>query len=170
MNPEVKLPSIITTFINKAQQGSHSPFNWKRTVQLFEGGHYGRKQPRTQTEVQGHSLVRSLVCLLALLACFARTLCFALRCAHSFARLLTSLTPSLVGQWIIRWQFILTHSAMFTNQRVQCLRNSGWNAYQTAGNFVLMNSVTNVISQDSPSSDEPKHIIQLDRSITVNEK
>jgi len=31
----------------------------------------------------------------------------ALRCAHSFARSLTSLTPSLVGQWIIGWLFNL---------------------------------------------------------------
>ena len=31
----------------------------------------------------------------------------ALRCAHSFACSLTSLTPSLVGQWLIRWLFCL---------------------------------------------------------------
>ena len=29
------------------------------------------------------------------------------RCAHSFARSLTSLTPLLVGQWMIRWLIIL---------------------------------------------------------------
>ena len=29
--------------------------------------------------------------------------------AHSFARSLTSLTPSLVGQWIMRWLFIVCY-------------------------------------------------------------
>ena len=29
----------------------------------------------------------------------------ALHCAHSFARSLTSLTPPLVGKWMIRWLF-----------------------------------------------------------------
>ena len=45
-------------------------------------------------------LVRSHRSLIHLLQTsrFAR----ALRCAHSFARSLTSLTPSLVGQWFIR--------------------------------------------------------------------
>ena len=62
--------------------------------------HCGLEQPRIETEVLGHSLVRSLVrshrSLVRLLwtARFAR----ALRCAHSFARSLTSLTPSLVGK------------------------------------------------------------------------
>ena len=45
-------------------------------------------------------LQRSLVRLLRTTR-FAR----AFRCAHSFARSLTSLTPSLVGQWLIWWQF-----------------------------------------------------------------
>ena len=43
--------------------------------------HNGRKQPRIQTEVLGHSLVRSLV-----------------RSHRSLVRSLTSLTPSLVGK------------------------------------------------------------------------
>ena len=61
--------------------------------------HCGPEQPKIHTEELGHSLVRLLVCshrsLVGLLqiARFAR----ALRCAHWFARLLTSLTPSLVG-------------------------------------------------------------------------
>ena len=51
------------------------------------------------------SLVRSHRSLLRLLRTthFAR----ALRCAHLFAHSLTSLTPSLVGQWMIGWLFIL---------------------------------------------------------------
>ena len=31
----------------------------------------------------------------------------ALHCAHLYTCLLTSLTPSLVGKWILRWQFFL---------------------------------------------------------------
>ena len=62
--------------------------------------HYGRKQPRIQTVVLGHSLVRSLVRSYRSLVRLLRTARFAraLRCAHSFARSLTSLTPSLVGK------------------------------------------------------------------------
>ena len=53
-----------------------------------------------QTEVLGHSLVRSLVRSHRSLARLLRTARFAraLRCAHSFARSLTSLTPLLVGK------------------------------------------------------------------------
>ena len=62
-----------------------------------------------------HSSVRSYRSLIRWLrtARFAR----ALRCAHSFARSPTSLTPSLVGKQIIRWLFyqcffpIFDHSA-----------------------------------------------------------
>ena len=70
-------------------------------------GHYG--QPRIQTEVLGHSLVRSLVRSHRSLVRLLRTARFAraLRCAHLFARSLTSLTSSLVGQWMIRWLFRL---------------------------------------------------------------
>ena len=52
-----------------------------------------------------HSLVHSYHSLLRLL----HTTCFACApsCAHSFARSLTLLTPSLVGKWMIRWLFIL---------------------------------------------------------------
>ena len=48
----------------------------------------------------GHSLVRSHVRSHRSLVRLLRTACFtrALRCAHSFTRLLTSLTPSLVGK------------------------------------------------------------------------
>ena len=71
--------------------------------------HYGPKQPRIQTEVLGHSLVRSLVRSHRSLVRLLRTASFAraLHCAHSFARSLTLLTPSLVGQWYIRWLFCL---------------------------------------------------------------
>merc|ERR1712136_322498 len=71
--------------------------------------HYGRKQPRIQTEVLGHSLVRSLVPSHRSLVRLLRTARFAraLRCAHSFARSLTSLTHSLVIKGIIRWLFCL---------------------------------------------------------------
>ena len=75
--------------------------------------HSGPDQPRTQTAVMGHWLVcllihlhRSLICLLrpAHFACllYCAQFACALHCAHSFARSLTSLTPSLVGQWMIR--------------------------------------------------------------------
>ena len=53
-----------------------------------------------------HPFARSLAPLLVHLlrtTCFARALC----CAHSLARSLTSLTSLLVGQWLIRWLFIL---------------------------------------------------------------
>ena len=72
--------------------------------------HYGRKQPRIQTVVLGHSLVRSLVRSHRSLVRFARALC----CAHSFARWLTLLNPSLVGKWIIRWLFFLCFFLFFT--------------------------------------------------------
>ena len=67
---------------------------------FFSPFHYGRKQPRIQTVVLGHSLVRSLVRSHRSLVRLLRTVRFAraLRCAHSLARSLTSLTPSLVGQ------------------------------------------------------------------------
>ena len=59
--------------------------------------YFGRKQPRIQTEVLGHSLVRSLVCSHCSLVCLLWTARFtrALHCTHSFAR---SLAPLLVGQ------------------------------------------------------------------------
>ena len=56
--------------------------------------HYGLDQPRIHTEVLGHSLVRSLVCLHYSLIRLLCTTCFA-RALHCT---LTSLTPSLVGQ------------------------------------------------------------------------
>ena len=68
----------------------------------FSFSHCRPEQPKIQTAVLGHSLVRSLVCSHRSLVCSLRTARFAsaLRCAYSFARSLTSLTPSLVGQWI----------------------------------------------------------------------
>ena len=60
--------------------------------------HYGLEEPKIQTEVLGHSLVRSLLCS-------HRSLVRLLRTAR-FARALRSLT-SLVGQWMIRWLFYL---------------------------------------------------------------
>ena len=74
--------------------------------------HCGPEQPRIQTEVLGHSLVHLLV-----------------RCAHSFARSLTSLTRSLVGKWLIRWLFylwffsIFDHSALDVPSLVKPLSN-----------------------------------------------
>ena len=61
--------------------------------------HSGPDQPKIQNEVLGHSLVRSLVRSNRSLVRLLRTARFAraLRCAHSFACSLTSLTPSLVG-------------------------------------------------------------------------
>ena len=62
--------------------------------------HCGPEQPKTQTEVLGHTLVRLLVRSHRSLVRLLRTTCFAhaLCCAHSFARSLTLLTPSLVGE------------------------------------------------------------------------
>ena len=72
------------------------------TMTTFESlpAHFGPEQPKIQTEVLGHSLVRSLVRSHRSLPRLLRTARFAraLRCAHSFARSLTSLTPSIVGQ------------------------------------------------------------------------
>ena len=54
-------------------------------------------------------VTRSSVRSLARLLCATHFAC-ALRCAHfphPLACVLTSLTPSLVGQWLIRWLFIL---------------------------------------------------------------
>ena len=66
-------------------------------------------------KVLGHSLVsllvhsyHSLICLLCT-ACFARTL----RCAHSFARSLTSLTPKLMGKYIILSQYRVDNKKVF---------------------------------------------------------
>ena len=74
--------------------------------------HYGPEQPRIQTEVLDHSLVLLLVRSHRSLICLFRTTRFpcALRCTHSLARSLTSLTPSLVGHRMIGWLFILRFS------------------------------------------------------------
>ena len=68
---------------------------------------YGPDQPKTQMYVLGHSLVRSLVHSHRSLLCLLRPARFAraLRCTLLFACLLTSLTPSLVGQGMVRWLF-----------------------------------------------------------------
>ena len=62
------------------------------------------KEPRIQTAVLGHSLVRSLVRSHRSLVRLLRTARFAraLHCAHSLARSLTSLTPSLVEKCKVR--------------------------------------------------------------------
>ena len=69
--------------------------------------HYGLEQQKIQTAVLGHSLIRSLVRSHRSLICLLRTACFAraLRCAHSFARSLTLLTPSL---W--ESEFFMSHN------------------------------------------------------------
>ena len=75
----------------------------------------GPDQPKTQTAVLGHSLFRllvrshhSLIRLLrtarsALLTSLARYAAL----NRLLARSLTSLTPSLMGKWMIRWPFCL---------------------------------------------------------------
>ena len=71
--------------------------------------HYGRKQPRIQTALLGHSLVHSLV--------GSHPLLVHLLCPTRFARALyslTSLTPSLVAQWMIGWLFILCFFLFWT--------------------------------------------------------
>ena len=74
--------------------------------------HYGRKQPRIQSEVLGHSLVRLLVCshhsLVRLLwtTRFARAFC----CAHSFAHFAHSLAR---GKMMSQNDLILSHSAPY---------------------------------------------------------
>ena len=62
-----------------------------------EGMHCGPDQTKTQTKVLSHSLVRSLVGSLIHLLRTTR-FAHAPHCAHSFARLLTSLTPLLMGK------------------------------------------------------------------------
>ena len=98
----LSLTSCQAQVANRSSE-NEDKFSWEKAEQFKPNekvGHYGRKQPRIQTEVVGHSLVRSLVrshrSLVRLLrnARFAR----ALPCALSFARLLTSRTPSLVGK------------------------------------------------------------------------
>ena len=85
----------------------------RQAIALF---HCGPEQPKTQTKVVGHSLVFPLVhshhSLVRLLCTtrFAR----ALHCTHSFACSLTSLTPLLMGKWLIRWQFFLCFSLCWT--------------------------------------------------------
>ena len=70
----------------------------------------------------GHSLACSLVCSHRSLVCLLRTARFAhaFHYTHSFARSLTSLTPSLVGQWIIdvsKWPgFVPQCNAMVTSE------------------------------------------------------
>ena len=59
---------------------------------LLPTAHYGRKQPRIQTEVLGHSLVRSLFRSHRSLIRLLRTA----RCAHLLAR--STLDPELMGK------------------------------------------------------------------------
>ena len=64
-------------------------------------------------QVLGHSLVRLLICSHRSLIRLLHPACM-LRCAHLFARSLTSLTPSLLGQWLIRWLFYLCFFLFWT--------------------------------------------------------
>ena len=81
--------------------------------------HYGRKQPRKQTEVLGHSLVHSLVCSHRSLVCLLRTARFAraLRCTHSFVRShrsLRSFTRSWESEFLMSQNdLVLSHSGWF---------------------------------------------------------
>ena len=74
--------------------------------------HLGLEQTRIKTLVLGHSLVRLLVRSHRSLVRSLRTARFAraLRCAHSFARSLTSLTPSAVGQKMAFYSMIFFYS------------------------------------------------------------
>ena len=60
--------------------------------------HYGLEQPKIQTAVLGHSLLRSLVRSHHSLVRLLQTARIAPSTALSFAHTLTSLTPSLVGK------------------------------------------------------------------------
>ena len=68
-----------------------------------------KKKKTCNPDVLGHSLVHLLVCSHRSLVRLLRTSRFgcALCCAYSLACSLTSLTPSLVGQRLIGWLFIL---------------------------------------------------------------
>ena len=70
------------------------------TLEMALAMQYGLEQTRNETQVLGHSLIRLFVRYHLSLAPLLRPARFAraLRCAHSFARLLTSLTPLLVGK------------------------------------------------------------------------
>ena len=102
--------------------------------------HYGRKQPRIQTEILGHSLVRSLIRSHRSIFRLLRTARFAraLRCAHSFARSLTLLTPSLVRKGMIRWLFILCFLSIFDHSGGEFSRAS-------------LNLTTDIHKNSSPS-------------------
>ena len=83
---------------------------------------------REETRVLGHSFVRLLVCSHRSLIRLLRTAHFAraLRCAHSFAHLLTSLVPSLVGQWMLGWLFILCSFLYSGPQCALACAKSAW--------------------------------------------
>ena len=70
-------------------------------------------------------LARPFIRSLAPLTCSLaphNLLCLCACCAHSLARSLTSLTPELLGKWMIRWLFIL----VFFYSGPQCRGNGGW--------------------------------------------
>ena len=86
-----------------------SPVDIQKTI---IPSHYGPEQPRNQTLVLGHSLVRSLTPLCT--GCFRRML----PCAHAFARLLTHYRAhGKVYTKISQNDLILSHSA--------CLADAG---------------------------------------------
>ena len=93
--------------------------------------HCGPEQPRIQTEVLCHSLVRSPVrshcshiCLLCL-AQFTR----GLHCAYLFTCPLFSLTSSLDGQSMIRWPFVLCFFLFQTIVQRRCCRRTNMTKY-----------------------------------------
>ena len=75
--------------------------------------HCGQEQPRMQTEVVGHSLVRLLVCSHHSLVRLLRTARFAraLHCAHLFAHFAHSFARGKVGILMFQNQAVLNHSA-----------------------------------------------------------
>ena len=75
-----------------------TPGRWRMV--LYSTLHSGPEQPKIQTEILGHPLVRSLVCSHHSLVHLLQTARFAgaLHCTHLFACSLISLTPSLMGK------------------------------------------------------------------------
>ena len=90
--------------------------NGANTIFYSFSKHSGPDQPRIQIRVLGHSLIRSLVRSYRSLVRLLRTARFAraLHCAHSFARSLTSLAPSLVGKGMARRLFCLCFFFLFS--------------------------------------------------------
>ena len=124
--------------------------------------HYGPHQPRIQTEVLGHSLVRSLFRSHHSLVRLLRTTRFihALRCAHSFIRLLILLTPSLACSlrslacsWeseCIRWLFYLCFSLIWPIVHPSVCRSACPVEFLNAKKTMMQISDDEVIASDVP--------------------